>query len=390
MDVFIAGYKRTPFGKLAGSLGSLSATQLGAHALSAALLDAGIAGDQVDYVFGGQAVQANSGQNPARQSALGAGLSLTIPAQTINSVCLSGIDAVVAAYRLIASGEASVVAVVGQESMTQAPHLVPALRSGVKFGGSSVVDSLENDGLTDAVHRVSMGELTERGNSALGISREEQDAIAVRSHLAAAAAIDFVQGEIAPVAIKVRGVDQQISQDEGIRPDTSLEGLSKLRSSFGSNGTITAGNASPLTDGAAALILVSEVFAAEQKLKTKAKILAHAQVAGPDTSLHAQPANAIRAALSKANLNSAQLQAIEINEAFASVVAVSVPLLGVSQAIVNANGGAIALGHPLGASGARIVGHLARRLQAGSAGSIGAAGICGGGGQGTAIILESV
>jgi acetyl-CoA C-acetyltransferase len=384
----IASYARTPFLRFNGGFASVPAVELGAHALRAALSRAGIQPEQVDIVQGAQVIQAAAGQNPARQSAVRAGIPMTVPAITLNAVCLSGTLAIGAAAKLIEQGEADIVAVVGQESMSLAPHAWSGSRMGQKYGAIEFVDTLEYDGLTDAFQHVSMGASTEAYNEKLGITREEQDGYAASSHQRLAASADFVAGEIEPYEVPSRKASTMYSADDGLRADTTAESLSRLRPAFADNGTITAGNSSQITDGAAALIIVGDDV--ELSVRPLARIVSQSFVAGPDTSLHAQPSNAITAALGKAGMEASALSAVEINEAFAAVSVYATRQLGIDPAVVNANGGAIALGHPLGASGARIVGHLARRLQLASAGSYGAAGLCGGGGQGAAIVLEAL
>ncbi|QDZ15901.1 acetyl-CoA C-acyltransferase [Humibacter ginsenosidimutans] len=387
-SALIASYARTPFLRFNGGFATVPAVELGAHALRAALSRAGIAPDRVDIVQGAQVLQAAAGQNPARQSAVLAGIPMTVPAITLNAVCLSGTLAVAAAAKLIEDGEADIVAVVGQESMSLAPHAWSGSRMGQKYGAIELVDTLEFDGLTDAFQHVSMGASTEEYNGKLGITREEQDAYAASSHQRASANADFVSAEIEPYDVPSRKGATTYSADDGLRADTTAESLSALRPAFASDGTITAGNSSQITDGAAALIIVGDDV--ELSVKPLARIVSQSFVAGPDTSLHAQPSNAIAAAARKAGVELSSLAAVEINEAFAAVSVHSTRALGIDPAIVNADGGAIAIGHPLGASGARIVGHLARRLQASGAGSVGAAGLCGGGGQGAAVVLEAL
>jgi acetyl-CoA C-acetyltransferase len=390
MTAIIAGYARTPFCKINGQLANFTAPQLGAHAIKAALTRTGISADKVNHVIAGQVVQAAVGQNPARQSAVHAGIALDVPAITINSVCLSGAEAVSYATRLIESGEADVVVAVGQESMSQAPHAWVGSRQGKKYGDVTMLDTLQLDALTDAFQKITMGEATEASTKKLGTSRESQDQIAVDSHLRAEKFREFVDQEIEAIEITSRGKSTVISTDDGVRADSTLESLSALKPAFAADGTITAANSSQLTDGAAALILVSEKFALANGIKGIAKVLAHSIVAGPDTSLNHQPANAIKAAATKAGVSVSELELFEINEAFAAVSAASIDALGVSNDRVNIHGGAIAIGHPVGASGARIVGHLARSLAELGAGRRGAIGICGGGGQGVGIILESL
>jgi len=390
MSTVIVGYARTPFVKFNGQFASIPATELGAAAIRAALERAGVAGDEVDQVFAGQVLQGGAGQNPGRQSAAGAGIPLTVPAITLNAVCLSGTEAVVAGTRLIDAGEADIVVAVGQESMSLAPHAWSGSRAGKRYGAIELIDTLEHDGLTDAFEKRSMGTSTEEHNGELALTREEQDVWAASSHTRLAASQEFLDGEIVPFSVPGRKGPIQVTMDDGLRADTTPESLAGLRPAFGATGSITAGNSSQITDGAAALVLMSERAAASRGIPALARVIAHAFVAGPDVTLHAQPANAIAAALAKTSHEASDLAAVEINEAFAAVSVHSTRQLGVEPGIVNAHGGAIALGHPIGASGARIVGHLARRLAAAGPGTIGAAGICGGGGQGSAVILEAL
>ena len=387
----IVGYRRTPFVRSNGAFANVPATALGAHAVAAALADAGFEPGEVDVTVGGQVLQGGAGQNPARQAAVGAGVPMTSPAVTLNAVCLSGAEAVVQGHRLIAAGEARVVVAVGMESMTLAPHAWVGSRAGKKFGPVELVDTMAHDGLTDAFEGDSMGLSTERhGEPFAGkawATREAQDAFAVSSHERAAAAAPLLKDEITPYEVPGRRGTVTVDADDGVRPDATTDGLARLRPAFRPDGTITAGNASQISDGAAALVLVADDLAAERGL-TGARIRSHGLVSGPDAGLHAQPANAIVAACGRAGIVPADLAAVEINEAFAAVVLASVDALGLDADIVNANGGAIALGHPIGASGARLVGHLARRLRELGPGSVGAAALCGGGGQGSAVVLE--
>ncbi|MCO4251253.1 acetyl-CoA C-acyltransferase [Pseudarthrobacter raffinosi] len=389
MSALIVGYARTPFSRFNGRFASVPAVNLGAHAITAALRRAGVDPAEVQSIIAGHVLQGGTGQNPARQSAVAAGIPLNAPALTLNAVCLSGMEAVVAAERLIDRGEADVVVALGQESMSMAPHVFNA-RAGQKYGGLGVVDTLEFDGLTDAFERRSMGMSTEDGNAGYGLDRGSQDAWAALSHQRAAAHIAFHSEEIAPYTLPSRAGDDLIADDDGVRKGTTIDSLSKLRPAFSKEGTITAGNSSQITDGAAAVVLVSRAAAERLGLSPIAVVESHALVAGPDVRLHDQPANAILAALKKTNTRVDELVAVEINEAFAAVAVRSVHTLGVSPDIVNTRGGAIALGHPIGASGARMVGTLARQLAELGPGKFGAAGICGGGGQGSAVILRSI
>ncbi|MFG2695561.1 acetyl-CoA C-acetyltransferase [Kitasatospora sp. NPDC048407] len=388
-SVIVAG-ARTPMGRLLGSLKGFSGAELGAFAIKAALERAGVSGEQVQYVIMGQVLQAGVGQMPARQAAVKAGIPMSVPALSINKVCLSGLDAIALADQLIRAGEFDIVVAGGQESMTNAPHLLPKSREGFKYGAIEMLDAMAHDGLTDAYENIPMGESTEKHNTRLGIGREVQDAIAAASHQRAAKAqADGVfEAEIVPVAIPQRKGDPVLfSQDEGIRADTTVEGLAKLRPAFTKDGTITAGTSSQISDGAAAVVVMSKAKAEELGLTWIAEIGAHGNVAGPDNSLQSQPSNAIKHALAKEGLEVADLDLIEINEAFAAVAHQSMKDLGVSDEIVNVNGGAIALGHPIGMSGARVVLHLALELQR-RGGGVGAAALCGGGGQGDALIVK--
>ncbi|MEU1517270.1 acetyl-CoA C-acetyltransferase [Streptomyces sp. NPDC005811] len=388
-SVIVAG-ARTPMGRLLGSLKSFSGADLGGFAIKAALDRAGIGGDQVQYVIMGQVLQAGAGQIPARQAAVKAGIPMNVPALTINKVCLSGLDAIALADQLIRAGEFDVVVAGGQESMTNAPHLLPKSREGYKYGAIEMLDAMAYDGLTDAFENIAMGESTEKHNTRLGILRPEQDEIAALSHQRAAAAQKngIFEAEITPVEIPQRkGEPVVFSQDEGIRGDTTAESLGKLRPAFTRDGTITAGTSSQISDGAAAVVVMSKAKAEELGLAWIAEIGAHGNVAGPDNSLQSQPSNAITHALAKEGLGVADLDLVEINEAFAAVAVQSMKDLGVSTEKVNVNGGAIALGHPIGMSGARLVLHLALELKR-RGGGVGAAALCGGGGQGDALIVR--
>ncbi|MCI2240428.1 acetyl-CoA C-acyltransferase [Paenibacillus sp. TRM 82003] len=391
MSSVLAGYARTPFVRSLGAFATVPATVLGAHAVTAALQRAGIDPGQVHAVVGGQVLQAGAGQNPARQSAVAAGIPLTAPATTLNAVCLSGLEAVAQAHRLITAGEADVVVAVGQESMSLAPHAWVGSRTGARFGAVSVIDTLEHDGLSDAFDGTAMGLATDAACTALGIDRAAQDAWAATSHQRAAlAARSGVLGEeITAVEVPGRRGSTTVAADDGIRPDTAPEVLARLRPAFTPEGTITAGSSSQITDGAAALVLTSEAYARAHRVTGLAEVLAHAVVAGPGTTLHAQPANAAARALQRIGAAPGDAVAVEINEAFAAVAVHSTRLLGVDPALVNAHGGAIALGHPIGASGARIAGHLALRLHRAGSGAPGVAAICGGGGQGAALVLRA-
>jgi acetyl-CoA C-acetyltransferase len=388
-SVIVAG-ARTPMGRMSGGLKDFSGAQLGAVAIEAALERAGVAPDQVEYVIMGQVLTAGAGQIPARQAAVGAGIPMSVPALTINKVCLSGLDAIALADQLIRAGEFDVVVAGGQESMTQAPHLLPKSRDGFRFGDVTMLDHMAHDGLFCAFDQMAMGASTEKFNSRYGLTREEQDAFAARSHQRAAkAAADgtFAQ-EIAPVSVpQRRGDPKVVDTDEGVRGDTTGESLARLRPAFASDGTITAGSSSQISDGAAAVVVMSRTKAEELGLAWIAEIGAHGMVAGPDASLHEQPANAIAKACSKEGIDPAGLDLVEINEAFAAVGVVSTRKLGIDPEKVNVHGGAIALGHPIGMSGARIALHLALELRR-RGGGVGAAALCGGGGQGDALVIR--
>jgi acetyl-CoA C-acetyltransferase len=387
-SVIVSG-ARTPMGRLLGNLSNLPATALGGHAIAGALSRGGVRPDQVEYVVMGQVLQAGAGQITARQAAVAAGIPMTVPALTVNKVCLSGLDAIALADQLIRAGEFEVVVAGGMESMTNAPHLLMNQRQGTRFGDVLVRDHTAFDGLVDPWDGVSMGESTERSGARLGITREEQDEFAARSHQRAAAAQKnghFAE-EIVPVKTGQREVDPVIDTDEGVRPDATAQSLSRLRPAFVKDGTITAGSSSPISDGAAAVVVMSRSRAERLGRPWLAEIVAHGNVAGPDTSLQSQPARAIRHALGKAGLTVDDLDLVEMNEAFAQVVLQSMRELELPADVVNVNGGAIALGHPIGMSGARLVLTLALELRR-RGGGTGAAGLCGGGGQGDALIIR--
>jgi acetyl-CoA C-acetyltransferase len=390
-SVIVSG-ARTPMGRLLGSLKSFSGADLGGIAIKAALERAGIGGDQVEYVIMGQVLQAGAGQIPARQAAVKAGIPMNVPALTVNKVCLSGLDAIALADQLVRAGEFDIVVAGGQESMTNAPHLLPKSREGYKYGAVEMLDSMAYDGLTDSFENIAMGASTEKHNTRLGIARPEQDEVAARSHQRAAAAQKngLFEAEITPVEVPQRkGEPVVFSQDEGIRGETTAESLGRLKPAFAKDGTITAGSASQISDGAAAVVVMSRAKAEELGVEWLAEIGAHGNVAGPDNSLQSQPSRAIEHALAKdgSGLKAADLDLIEINEAFAAVAVQSTKDLGVSPEKVNVNGGAIALGHPIGMSGARIVLHLALELRR-RGGGTGAAALCGGGGQGDALLVR--
>ena len=388
-SVIVSG-ARTPIGKLAGSLAGFSAADLGGIAVKAALERAGITGDDVDYVILGQVLTAGAGQIPARQAAVKGGIPMTVPALNVNKVCLSGLDSIALADQLIRAGEFEVVVAGGMESMTQAPHLLANSRTGTKYGDTKLIDSMAHDGLSDTFDQVAMGELTEQANSRYDLTREEQDAFAAGSHQKAAAAQKngLFDDEITPVLIPQRKGDPiEFREDEGIRADTTAESLSKLKPAFAKNGTITAASASQISDGACAVVVMSAEKAAELGLTPLAEIGAHGVVAGPDASLQSQPSRAIAKACEREGIDPKDLDLVELNEAFAAVGIVSTRELGIDPEKVNVNGGAIALGHPVGMSGARIVLHAALELGR-RGGGVAAAALCGGGGQGDALILH--
>jgi acetyl-CoA C-acetyltransferase len=386
----IVGGARTPIGRLLGALKDFSGVELGGIAIEAALARCGVPPDRVQYVIMGQVLQAGEGQITARQAAVKAGIPMTVPALTINKVCLSGLDAIALADQLIRAGEFDVVVAGGMESMTNAPHLLPKSREGFKYGDTKLVDSMAYDGLWDAFTDDAMGALTDKQNAALGISREEQDAFAARSHQRAAAAQKDGRfaDEIVPVRIpQRRGDPLLIDSDEGVRPETTAESLAKLRPAFAADGGVTAGSASQISDGACAVVVTSRTKAEELGLEWLAEIGAHGVVAGPDSTLQSQPANATLQALRREGLQVGDLDLAEINEAFAAVAVQSMRDLKIDEDKVNVDGGAIAMGHPLGMSGARLVLHLALELKR-RGGGVGAASLCGGGGQGDALVLR--
>ena len=385
----IVGAARTPVGRLLGSLASKSASHLGGVAIAAALDRAGLGAESVQYVIMGQVLQAGAGQITARQAAVAAGIPMSVPAVTVNKVCLSGLTAIALASQLIRLGEYDVIVAGGMESMTRAPHLMMNSRAGYKYGPVTVEDSMALDGLTDAFDHLSMGESTEDSGRSLGITREQQDEFAAASHQRAAAATKngLFAAEIVGVPVSAKGETLTVTQDEGIRPGTTVEALAKLKPAFSPDGTITAGTASQISDGAAAVVVMSQQAAERAGFNVLAEIGAHGNVAGPDNSLHSQPSNAIKQALGRAGLAVSDLDMIEINEAFAVVAIQSMRDLGVGSDVVNVNGGAIAIGHAIGASGARLVVHLCYELGR-RGGGLGAAGLCGGGGQGEALLLR--
>ncbi|NDK73503.1 acetyl-CoA C-acetyltransferase, partial [Rhodococcus qingshengii] len=389
--MIVAG-ARTPMGRLLGSLKDLSGSDLGGIAIKGALDKSSVAPEQVDYVIMGQVLTAGAGQMPARQAAVAAGIPMNVPALSINKVCLSGIDAIALADQLIRAGEFDIVVAGGQESMSRAPHMLEKSREGFKYGDVTLRDHMAYDGLHDIFTDQAMGLLTEQVNQqeTTHITRAEQDAFAAASHQNAARAWKdgLFDNEVVPVSIPQRkGEPIVFAQDEGIRADTTTESLGKLRPAFSKDGTITAGSASPISDGAAAVVVMSKTKAEELGLTWIAEIGAHGVVAGPDSTLQSQPARAIAKACAKEGIDPTDLDLVEINEAFAAVGIASTRELGLDPAKVNVNGGAIAVGHPLGMSGARIALHLALELQR-RGGGIGAAALCGGGGQGDALIVR--
>lgn len=395
MSSVIVGGARTPMGRFLGSLSGLSAVELGSAAITGALASAGMAPEAVDYVILGQVLQAGLGQNPARPAAVGAGIPMDVPAVTVNKVCLSGLNAVALADQLIRAGEAEVVLAGGMESMSNAPHLLPHSRTGTRYGDAALVDHLHHDGLWDLFTEQSMGALTE--SAAKGewqFTRAEQDAFSARSHQRAAAATteDRLADEIVPVRLPGRrgAPGRVVDTDEGIRSETTEAILAGLRPAFGADGTITAGSASQISDGAAAVIVTTAEKAAEQGWPVLAHLGAHGMVAGPDSTLQSQPARAIRAAAGRAGLDPAAFDLYEVNEAFAAVCLATARQFGLDDDAIaermNVNGGAIALGHPIGMSGTRLVLTLAHELRR-RGGGHGVAALCGGGGQGEALIL---
>ncbi len=390
MTTVITSIARTPIGKFRRAFSSLSAVDLGAAAMAGALERAGITGDAIDEVLFGHVIQAGQGQLPSRQAALAGGIPMTVPSTTVNKVCLSGMATIGDASLRIAAGESQIVMTGGMESMTNAPFLLEGARMGLGYGDVTLKDTLNEDGLLCAIDDLLMGEATDESNARYEIGRVEQDAWSAESHARAAAATESgaFADEIVPVSVPQRKGDPIVVEvDEGIRVETSAEILAGLRPAFSEDGTITAGNASQISDGAAALVVADKAAAEAAGLPIVAEIIAYGQTAGPDTSLQARPAEAMQIALKRAGLTPADLELAEINEAYASVALYSAQLLGLSREKVNVNGGAIALGHPLGASGARIVVTLISALRT-RGGGLGGAALCGGGGQGDALIVK--
>lgn len=388
-SVIVAG-ARTPMGRLLGSLKGFSAADLGGIAIKGALDKAGVTPESVQYVILGHVLQAGTGQIPARQAAVAAGIPMTVPATNVNKVCLSGINAIAVADQMVRLGEAEIIVAGGMESMTNAPHLLLNSREGTKYGDTQLIDHMAFDGLRDVFTHEAMGTLTDKRNDKDAVSREEQDEFAAASHQRAARAWKdgIFDDEVVPVSIPQRKGDPiEFREDEGVRGDTTAESLSKLRPAFRKDGTVTAGNASQISDGAAAVVVMSRAKAEALGLEWLAEIGPYGMSAGPDSTLQSQPSRSIRNACEKAGLAPTDLDLVEINEAFAAVGIVSARELGIGTERVNVSGGAIALGHPLGMSGARIVLHLARELKR-RGGGVGAAGLCGGGGQGDALVLR--
>jgi acetyl-CoA C-acetyltransferase len=386
----IVGGARTPIGKLSGALTGFTAVELGGFAIGAALSRSGVGGDQVDHVIMGHVVQAGAGQITARQAAVRGGIPMSVPALTVNKVCLSGLSAIALADQLISVGEFDVVVAGGMESMTNGPYLLPGARAGYRYGDDRIVDATAHDALFCAFELRGMGDSTDFHGKQKNISREDQDSYAALSHQRATEARKngLFDDEIVEVTVPQRKGDPvTVSDDEGVRPDTTAADLARLRPAFSADGTVTAGSASQISDGAVAVVVMSRAKAEELGAPVLAEIGAHGTVAGPDASLLSQPSNAIRRALGRAGRTADDVDLFEINEAFASVVLQSMRDLGVDTGNVNVNGGAISLGHPVGASGARIALHLALELRR-RGGGLGAAGLCGGGGQGEALLLH--
>lgn len=388
-SVVVAG-ARTPIGKFLGAFSDLTAQDLGGLAIAEALRRASVSPQDIDYVIIGQVLQAGQGQITARQAATKAQIGMEVPCITINKVCLSGLNAIALADQLIRAGEVEMVVAGGMESMTNTPYALPAGRKGARMGNADLVDLMIHDGLWCAFDRCHMGEGTDAVNAKLGIGRSEQDEWSARSHERAAEATKAgrMGEEIVAVSIPQRKGDPiLVEEDEGIRPGTTVESLASLKPAFSKDGTITAGNASQISDGAAAVVVTSRERAEREGLPVLATIAGHGMVAGPDASLPSQPSNAVRKAAAKLGEDPGGYDLYEINEAFASVALWAAKELGVSEEKVNVNGGAVALGHPIGASGARLVLTLASELKR-RGGGTGAATLCGGGGQGDALIIR--
>ncbi|MGC0143586.1 acetyl-CoA C-acyltransferase [Pseudactinotalea sp. Z1732] len=389
-DIVIVAAARTPQGRMNGALSTLPATELGGHAIKAALERGRVPAEAVDAVFMGQVLQAGAGQAPARQAAIAAGVGWRAHATTVNKVCLSGLSAIIDATRLVRSGEAQVVVAGGMESMSLAPHLLTGSRKGWAFGPTTAIDHMAYDGLTDPWSGEAMGLGTDRRRDVFPTTRGEQDALAAASHQRAQAAWQAgrFDAEVAPVTIRTRRGETVVERDEGIRPDTTEESLAKLRPAFTPEGHITAGNASQISDGAAAVVVTTAQRAAAEGWDVLAAVGACGQVAGPDASLQEQPAAALEVALDRQGWAVGEVDLLEINEAFAAVVIGSAARLGVDVSVINRDGGGIALGHPIGASGTRLAVHAAHRIAAGDA-TRAAVALCGGGGQGEALLLHT-
>lgn len=388
-DIVIVAAARTPQGRLKGQLAAFTAPQLGSFAIRGALAQGSVDPAAVDAVIVGQVLAAGSGQNAARQAAIGAGIGWDVPAHSVNKVCLSGLTAIIDAARMIRTGDAQVVVAAGMESMTRAPHLLMGSRDGWAYGSVEVLDHMAFDGLTDAYDKESMGASTERHNARYELTRTAQDTVAALSHQRAAAAREagVFDAEIVPVDVpQRRGEPITVTADEGVRPETTLETLAGLRAAFAEGGSITAGNSSPISDGASAVVVTSRGRADAEGWTALVTVGASGQTAGPDNSLQAQPARAIERACEKQGISPSDLDLVEINEAFGAVVARSQDELGLDSDVVNIHGGGIAIGHPIGASGNRLVVHLAHELARRGSGTA-AVGLCGGGGQGEALIL---
>lgn len=392
MQPVICSVARTPIGRFNEVFAPLTAMDLGGVAIAGALARAGLPADQVDEVIFGHVLQAGQGQITARQAAVAGGVPMTVPSVTINKVCLSGMAAIAQASSHVRLGESTFVVAGGMESMTNAPYVLPGARSGYRMGDQTVVDVMTHDGLWCAFDACMMGDSSDRKNDALGIRRADQDEWSARSHARARVATDsaIFEREIVPVTVpQRRGDPLTVTEDGGIRRDVTVEALGSLRPAFHAGGTITAGNASQISDGAAAVVVADRSAAEDAGLEILAEIVSYGQIAGPDATLHERPAEALRVALHRASLEPTDLDLIEINEAFASVALWSTRMLGVDADRVNVHGGAVALGHPLGATGARIVVTLINALRA-TGGTLGGAALCGGGGQGDALIVRMV
>ena len=392
MQPVISSIARTPIGRFGGAFSGLTAMDLGGVAIAAALERAKLPPERVDEVIFGHVLQAGQGQITARQAAVEAGIPMSVPATTINKVCLSGLTAIQEAANHVRLGESTFVVAGGMESMSNAPYLLPKARAGYRMGDGTIIDSMTHDGLFCAFDSCMMGESSDRKNDDLGVDRDEQDRWAARSHERAAGATDdgSFAGEIAPVAVPQRRAEPvTVSEDEGIRRTTTMDSLRSLRPAFHAEGTITAGNASQISDGAAAVVVADRAAADAAGMPVIAEIVGYGQVAGPDATLHERPAEALRVALKRSGVEASELDVVEINEAFASVALWSARMLDLDESRVNIHGGAVALGHPLGATGARIVVSLINALRS-TGGTLGAAALCGGGGQGDALIVRMV